>query len=505
MRRINLATLLLIAALGPSAAAVPQFPDDVVPREWKPAPEMKKITDAAWDIHDEEGLLDYIETIEKTLAEHPDWLDLHRFYFLVAARTNRVPEIQAKYREMATQDTTNPDMHYLRGLVEPGPAGADDYRKALSLDENHYHARCALGLGLATGDSSGIAEGFEHLFRALRSRPDHPYAYQALAMAYEKGGTDFAQALKVARLWQKVEPESVQPVRHEMEALKHLGQPTEAQARLEAFVEQRPDNPAALRLLISTYEKAGRAEEVERLQIRLAEISKDDPYEAYRTAQLMASKEQKETTLRWLRTAAERGLDNPRQVESDPSFAFVRNEPQYAEALQMTQQTRTKKIPAMKAKLLSELITKPAPPFSVETLGGNEISLATLKGKVVVLDFWSTWCKPCQLTLPLVQKLHETMKDQPVKILCMNVWERGGGRAQIDTYWKANSYPMEVGLGSSEDAKNYGVTGVPALFVIDQQGQIRYQHRGFTAFMDEEIAWVVDSLLGQSDQGARIE
>jgi hypothetical protein len=64
---------------------------------------------------------------------------------------------------------------------------------------------------------------------------------------------------------------------------------------------------------------------------------------------------------------------------------------------------------------------------------------------------------------------------------------------------------MEVGLGSTTDAKNYGVTGVPALFVIDQKGQIRYQHRGYSGFMDEKLAWIIEELLKTNDQGAFLE
>jgi thiol-disulfide isomerase/thioredoxin len=512
MHRTHLALLLLPAALvligglAPPVTAAPALPDDITPREWKPDKEMKEIQDAAWDVHNPDGFRQYYERLESTLEKHPDWLDLHRFFLALARRANRVEETHAAYRAMAAQDTTNPDMHYLLGLIEKGPASATHHRKALSLDENHYHARCALGLGLATGnDPSKQDEGYEHLFRAIRARPDHPYAYQALSMAYGKSANDFAQALRVAELWRKVEPESAQPLRHEMESLQRLGRKEEAQERLEAFAKEHPDNTQAMRLLINAYGKEGRDEDALRLQVQLAEAAEGNPFEAYRTAQTFASRKEAEATLEWLLKAAERGMDNPRQVEDDSAFEFVRKEAQYAKAVETIEQSRAKKIPDLKAKVLDELIKRPAPPFSVETLDGDEVSLASLEGKVVVLDFWSTWCKPCRQTLPLIQKLHEEMDGRPVKILCMNVWERDAARAGVAPYWKRAGYPMDVGLGSSQDAKNYGVTGVPALYVIDQSGQIRYQHRGYTAFMDEEIAWVIDSLIGETDQGAKIE
>jgi thiol-disulfide isomerase/thioredoxin/tetratricopeptide (TPR) repeat protein len=504
MRLTHLAALLLVLGLAPSAAGAPAFPDDITPREWKPDKEMKEITDGVFEIHSPDELQHYVETVVEALEEHPEWLDLHRFYLALATRAGRVEQVHARYREMAAQDTTNPDMHYLLGLIEKGPASATHHRKALALDENHYHARCALGLGLATGQMSGREEGYEHLFRALRARPDHPYVYQALVMAYGKSAKDFAQALKVAELWRKVEPTSVQPVRHEMENLKRLGKEEQALARLEAFSKEHPESQAALRMLIGTYRRDGRHDDALQLQIKLAETAKENPYEAYRAAQAFAAKQDGDSTLEWLLKAANRGLDNPREVEGDRALEFIRKEAQYTKAVEKIEKTRAKKIPALKAKVLSELITRPAPPFTVETLGGEEVSLSSLKGKIVVLDFWSTWCKPCRQTLPLVQRLYESMEGRPVRILCMNVWERDAARAGVAPYWKQAGYPMDVGLGSSQDAKNYGVTGVPALYVIDQDGQIRYQHRGYTTFMDEEVAWVIDSLIGETDQGAKL-
>jgi thiol-disulfide isomerase/thioredoxin len=140
----------------------------------------------------------------------------------------------------------------------------------------------------------------------------------------------------------------------------------------------------------------------------------------------------------------------------------------------------------------------------VTTLSGKDVSLEGLKGKVVVLDFWATWCKPCRMTLPMVQKLTGAMEGRPVEVLCMNVWERDKERKQVVPYWESSRFTMEVGLGSPSDASNYGVQGIPALFVIDQQGQIRYQHRGYSSHMDREITWVIEKLLGEADQGANI-
>jgi thiol-disulfide isomerase/thioredoxin len=75
--------------------------------------------------------------------------------------------------------------------------------------------------------------------------------------------------------------------------------------------------------------------------------------------------------------------------------------------------------------LAKELISQPAPAFSLVDLEGNKVSLAELKGKVVILDFWATWCAPCKKSFPAMQKALDKYKADPnVRFLFIDTWER---------------------------------------------------------------------------------
>lgn len=495
MRLTSLIALLLAIFTTVPAISAPAFPENIEPSEWKADPELKEIIDGILEIPDQEALAAYLEKMEKTLERHPEWLDLHRLYLALAKRTERVDEIYSEYRAAAEADSTDPNKLYLLGIIETSPESEKHQRRALAVDENHYHALCALGVGLATGELATRDEGFEYLFEALWMRPDHPYVYQALASAYYKS-QDFAKGVRISRLWQVVEPYSVQPVHHEVLNLEKLDQIEEAIARMEKFTEDHPDNVAGLRNMANVYRKWKRTDELIDAQVRLAEAAKNSHLEALRAAKSLAVAGRNAEANIWLLVAAERGFDDSRSIENDVDFKAVRSMQAYKDALAAMEQAHAAKVPALKEKILSELIKRPAPAFAVETLDGEDVSLEGWKGKIVILDFWATWCKPCTRTLPMIQDLYLDMQGRPVEIICMNVWERDSDKKNVAPYWARKGFSMPVGLAGNHDAINYGVEGIPALYVIDQEGQIRYQHRGFTPFMDEEVTWVVDHLLG---------
>ncbi len=117
-----------------------------------------------------------------------------------------------------------------------------------------------------------------------------------------------------------------------------------------------------------------------------------------------------------------------------------------------------------------------APDFALAALDGSEISLAALRGKIVLLDFWASWCKPCTRTLPDLHALAEELAPQGVVLLAVSI-DRSEDAAR--------DYALEHGLalanmlyGTLEDARAvkalYGVVGIPHTFVIDRDGWIRY-------------------------------
>lgn len=147
-------------------------------------------------------------------------------------------------------------------------------------------------------------------------------------------------------------------------------------------------------------------------------------------------------------------------------------------------------------QLLKKVISKEAPHFELKDVDGNTVRLADLKGKVVVLDFWATWCGPCKASFPMMQKAVNKYKADPnVKFLFIHTWEKGNGDPVVNAkkYITDNHYTFDVlmdlrdaGTRVSGVAKAYEVEGIPAKFIIDAHGRIRFDSGA--AGIDEEKA-----------------
>ena len=114
---------------------------------------------------------------------------------------------------------------------------------------------------------------------------------------------------------------------------------------------------------------------------------------------------------------------------------------------------------------------KAAPDFNVRDLAGKETRLSELKGKVVLVNFWATWCPPCREEVPSMAVLNRLMADKPFRMLAISIDQ--GGKAAVEAFFKqANtSLPAYLDIDGAI-GKTYGITGVPETFVIDRKGVI---------------------------------
>jgi thiol-disulfide isomerase/thioredoxin len=113
-----------------------------------------------------------------------------------------------------------------------------------------------------------------------------------------------------------------------------------------------------------------------------------------------------------------------------------------------------------------------APDFSIKDLDGREIKLSSLKGKVVMVNFWATWCPPCKEEIPSMMKLNKSMEGQPFQMLAISIDE--GGKAAVEKYFKASGNLLPAYLDSDGViSQGYGITGVPETFILDRNGMIQ--------------------------------
>lgn len=158
----------------------------------------------------------------------------------------------------------------------------------------------------------------------------------------------------------------------------------------------------------------------------------------------------------------------------------------------------------------SVAIGQPAPEFRLKDISGKEVSLSSLKGKVVVLDFWATWCVPCHENFPATKKIVDHYrKDDQVVFLFIDTREKSADYVKLaQADMKKNHYDFHVLFDETgpdgKQNKYYsvlGMAGIPTQFLIDRNGIIRFKFVGFDpGSSDEEKAAaaikLIDSLKG---------
>lgn len=126
----------------------------------------------------------------------------------------------------------------------------------------------------------------------------------------------------------------------------------------------------------------------------------------------------------------------------------------------------------------------PAPDFEAITPDGKSVHLSDYKGKIVVLDFWATWCGPCQQSLPHLEKVYQQIKEKGVTVLAVCVWDQ---KAEYDKWVTARKTTFSfqtafdpAGRGDKSIAGSlYGVSGIPTQYVIDKDGKVASSTVGY--------------------------
>ncbi len=119
---------------------------------------------------------------------------------------------------------------------------------------------------------------------------------------------------------------------------------------------------------------------------------------------------------------------------------------------------------------------EPAPPFDLPLLDGGHVELSAQRGKIVVLDFWATWCAPCEVQMPVLETLWKEAGGDELIILGISV--DTDPASEVEQWVKERGFSYPIAIGDQELAMDFGVIGFPSLIIIDPDGRIFTRHTG---------------------------
>jgi peroxiredoxin len=139
-------------------------------------------------------------------------------------------------------------------------------------------------------------------------------------------------------------------------------------------------------------------------------------------------------------------------------------------------------------------ISAPAPDFALPSSTGEQITLGDLRGEVVMINFWATWCGPCRQEMPHLEALHQRYENLGFTLLGVNVEDDPEGARKWLTEHARVSFPILFD-SRNEVSKLYEVVAMPSTVIVDRGGAVRFIHHGYKPGYENEYQTQIRALL----------
>jgi len=157
-------------------------------------------------------------------------------------------------------------------------------------------------------------------------------------------------------------------------------------------------------------------------------------------------------------------------------------------------------IPTFATRVATHRFTVPAPSFSMTTIDGGQINSAGLRGRVVVLAFWATWCPACRRELPELDQLYRRYRsNSSVSFWGVDVLSNGETAEKAQEFMRKARYALPVAFANEKSSEDFGGDGLPLLIIIDKSGRIRLVHNGYDRSepLQPELSKEIETLLNE--------
>ncbi|MBU0507696.1 redoxin domain-containing protein [bacterium] len=494
MKRISLCALMIVLAWAASAQAV-----DFKVRKYTPTAAVQAFEEA---VDTTSSFTDQRSLAREYRDRYPNdiLVQLRAASFLAM---DNLDETRAYYANWAKREPKNVIPLYVAGRLMESPEEQLGYaEKILAFDPNSYWGNLLWAAAQSAETDSKLEKSESVLKKAIATDNSLPFAVERLGHLYRARGETQAADEVYVKLGE-MQPDRFEPLTYR---LMLLGGDHRAAIKLvDEFLKKNPRNIDAL------YTKARAQRElldwpahIETMR-RIVEIEPKGDY-SYDLACGFSLAGQTDSAFARLFAAVELGFTDVEQYKADEDLIPLRNDPRWTELLTTVEKAEQDRMREFlkemartavqrKEEALSERATQPAPDFTVKDLQGNTVALAGLRGKIVILDFWATWCGPCRKSMPLLDKFYTDSLPEGVVVYGVNVWERGGNTDKVRPFVEERGVHFPILLGDNDLAAAYGVRGIPTLVVIDQEGKIAYRHVGYNPTLPEVLTWQTKELL----------